>query len=226
MGMEEVAQTTPKQITLKQLSAKRAERRQEDMAKRVVETRKRLESRNPTLLQSLPSEPPTSSYRMQLNASSLSPRAWRWSSLLRKTSQMTRRNSGTKSKRRPMRLKELHRSWYNPLPNVDAQRRLHRKPLIWNLQILPKAHRRHRRVGMWIFPTSRLSLHNRTEKPPWPERRHQDLMWTKSVSTQRKRKQFLLVHYFSANSFSQKHSGPHGIRFARPCRDTPAQLGS
>ena len=46
MGMEEVVQTTPKQVTLKQLSAKRAqvERRQQDMAKRVVETRKRWES--------------------------------------------------------------------------------------------------------------------------------------------------------------------------------------
>ena len=88
---------------------------------------------------------------------------------------------------------------------AEARRRLsHQKQLIWNLQILPKAPRRHRRVGMRIFLTSRHSLHNRTGQPPWPERRRHDLFWRKSVSTQRKRKHFLLVHYVNAYSVSQQ----------------------
>ena len=46
-----------------------------------------------------------------------------------------------------------------------------------------------------------------------------EAFWRKSVSTQRKRKQFLLIHHVNANCFSQKllHSGPYGTRFARPC---------
>ena len=52
MSMEQVVQTTPKQVTLKQLSSKRAqvERRQEHMAKRIIDTQKLLESFTQKLL--------------------------------------------------------------------------------------------------------------------------------------------------------------------------------
>ena len=46
MGLEETVQAAPKQLSLEELSAKRAqvEKRHEDMAKRIVDTQKKLES--------------------------------------------------------------------------------------------------------------------------------------------------------------------------------------
>ena len=92
-----------------------------------------------------------------------------------------------------------------PLPWVGAQQRLsHPKTLMLSLQILPKAPHTRRRRGSWLRLTSRISSHTRTVQQFWPKRLLHDLFWRKSLSTHRKRKQFLLVDYVNANSFSQK----------------------
>ena len=110
MGLEEFVQIAPKQISLKELSAKRAqvEKRQEDTAKRIIDTHKRNWSlsrksirtcqwRNARSRQSWHSEPLISRNLMQRSTSPQSLRPWRSGSLFLKTLQRTRRISGRKN---------------------------------------------------------------------------------------------------------------------------------
>ena len=171
--------------------------------------------RSPTLLQSLLSEPPNSSYRMRLSASPQSLRAWRWSSLLRNQKKfwIEEQAEANASKRAPQ---ELAQSF--------AERRCTTKtqpPETIDLEPPDPTQgpsQTSHGGNLRIFWTSRHSLHNRTGQPPWPERRHHDLFWRKSVSTQRRRKHFLLVYYVNANSSSQKLWSFIRDRTKYPCR--------
>ena len=108
MGLEEVVQIAPKQISLKELSSKRAqvEKRQEDMAKRIIDTQKKKKLESFTKkLQDLSMEKCkiTAELAQRKSFSSglvIGVQAWRLRSLLPKTSQRTRRISGSKDKQK------------------------------------------------------------------------------------------------------------------------------
>ena len=137
MGFDEVVHVAPKQVTLKELTAKHAEveKRQEDMAKRIIDTRKNwirsqkswrsCQWRNARSRQSLRREPQISRFWKQRGVTPQRRQPWRSNSLHRTISRGIRRNSGLINSRKPTRQSELHKSWqHTSLPSVGVQQRL------------------------------------------------------------------------------------------------------
>ena len=218
MGFDEVVHVAPKQVTLKELTAKHSqvEKRQEDMAKRIIDTQKKLESFTKQLeelsidfarsRQSLRREQQISRFWKHRGVTPQRRQPWRSNSLHRTISRGIRRNSGLINSRKPTRQSELHKSWqHTSLPSVGVQQRLsNQNTSMSRSQTLSKALLRRHRWVRWIRLTSRISLHMLTEQQAWPMRLPRGRFVRRPHSKQRKRKYFFLVHYVNTHSFSQK----------------------
>ena len=180
MGMEEVVQMTPKQISLKELSAKRAqvERRQEELAKRIIDTQKKLESFTQKL-QDLSNEKckitPEFAQRaadlQKLDATEYKPTSVETMEVEQpppenltedqKNFCMEQAEANASSTRAGNALHNKRRctTKTQPLEEIDFE------PPDPTQGPTQAAQGRNE-----DFPTSRHSLHNWTENPPWPER--------------------------------------------------------